>query len=86
MMTSIKKYLNQPTDALPLAVFRIFFGGIMVFAMLRFSYYGWIEKLYIEPSFHFKYWGFEWVQPLGENTYWLFFFCVWSAFFVVFFW
>lgn len=86
MNTRIKKYLNQNTEAVPLAVFRIFFGGIMLFAMLRFQYYGWIEKLYIEPSFHFKYWGFEWVKPLGEYTYWLFFVCGLSAFLVMIGW
>lgn len=81
-----KSYFHQNTDAAPLAVFRIFFGGIMVFAMLRFQYYGWIEKLYIEPGFHFKYWGFEWVQPLGEYTYWLFFICGIAAFLVMIGW
>ena len=86
MNTSLKKYLNLSTDAAPLAVFRIFFGGIMVFAMLRFHYYGWIEKLYIEPSFHFKYWGFEWVEPLGVYTYYLFFICGLAAFFVMIGW
>ena len=28
---------------------------------------GWIEKLYVEPSFHFKYWAFEWVQVPGQS-------------------
>jgi len=85
-MLTIKKYLNKNTDAAPLAIFRIFFGGIMLFAMLRFQYYGWIEKLYIEPSFYFKYWGFEWVRPLGAATYYLFFICGLSAFFVMIGW
>ena len=85
-MKLVKQHLNQNTDATPLAVFRIFFGGMMLFGMLRFQYYGWIEKLYMEPSFHFKYLGFEWVQPFGEQTYWLFFFCGLMAFFVMIGW
>tara|TARA_B100001113_G_scaffold80048_1_gene63044 strand:+ start:1153 stop:2388 length:1236 start_codon:yes stop_codon:yes gene_type:complete len=36
---------------------------------------GWIEKVYIKPDFHFKYYGFEWVPELGEYTYLLFFIC-----------
>ena len=24
---------------------------------------GWINRYYIEPRFHFTYFGFEWVQP-----------------------
>ena len=27
---------------------------------------GWVEKLYVEPTFYFKYFGFEWVKPLNE--------------------
>ena len=86
MIAVYKKYMEENTDAAPLAVFRIFFGGIMVFAVLRFYYYGWIEKLYIEPTFHFKYWGFEWVEPLGVYTYYLFFICGLAAFFVMIGW
>ena len=85
-ISTIKQYLHQNTDAAPLAVFRIFLGGIMLFGMLRFQYYGWIEKLYIEPSFYFKYLGLEWVKPLGESTYCLFFICGLAAFFVMIGW
>jgi hypothetical protein len=28
-------------------------------------YLGWIEDHYIDPLFHFKYWGFEWIEPLS---------------------
>ena len=34
-------------------------NGLSVF--IRFWAKGWIEKLYIDPVFHFKYYGFEWV-------------------------
>lgn len=44
----------------------------MLISVLRFWAMGWIEKLYLTPSFHFKYYGFEWVQPLGIYTYGLF--------------
>lgn len=52
----------------PLVTFRIVFGLIMFISIVRFWLNGWIEQLYIEPSFHFKYFGFYWVQdpgPLG---------------------
>ena len=51
----------------PLAVFRIIFGLLMLFATVRFWLKGWIHDLYIEPQFHFKYFGFEWVHALPEN-------------------
>ncbi|NND88679.1 MAG: HTTM domain-containing protein [Flavobacteriaceae bacterium] len=75
MLKSVRTYLNTPTEAAPLAVFRIFFGVMMCFSLLRFWYNGWIEKLYIEPAFHFNYYGFEWVRAWGEYTYLLFIIC-----------
>lgn len=32
--------------------------------MLRFIAYGWIDAWFVEPKFHFKYWGWRWVEPL----------------------
>lgn len=55
-----------------MAVFRVFFGVMMLFGILRFWYHGWIEKLYLQPTFHFSYYGFEWVKPIGNYTYLLF--------------
>ena len=54
----------------------------MTLSMIRFVSKGWVEKLYLEPSFHFSFYGFEWVKPLGEMTYLLFLVCCVSAFFV----
>ncbi len=79
---SISSYFQKETDAAPLAVFRILFGLLMVWSMIRFAANGWIEKLYIEPVFFFSYYGFEWVQPLGNYTYLLFIICGIAAFFV----
>lgn len=80
----IKKYLNSQTSAAPLAVFRIFFGIMMLFSIIRFWRNGWIEKLYLEPKFHFSYYGFEWVKPLGNNTYILFVICGLAALAITF--
>jgi len=76
---SIQEYFNRSADAAPLAVFRIFFGLLMVISIIRFAAYGWIHKLYIEPDFFFSYSGFEWVQPLGGYTYIIFIICGLSA-------
>lgn len=69
------EYLKTPVEAAPLAAFRIFFGLMMLFSIIRFWAFGWIEKLYLQPTFHFTYLGFEWVQPLGIYTYGLFALC-----------
>ena len=42
-------------------VYRIIFGLLTLFSSIRFAANGWIEELYLEPQFHFKYFGFEWV-------------------------
>ena len=82
MRSSITKYFNSYTEAAPLAVFRIGFGIMMFASIIRFWLNGWIEKLYITPKFHFSYYGFEWVKPLGDFTYLLFVICGISAIFV----
>lgn len=70
--THISSYLKTSAEAAPLAAFRLFFGLLILVSILRFWGYGWIDKLYIQPKFHFSYYGFEWVQPIGEYTYLLF--------------
>ncbi len=82
MNFSLKTYLDKNTKAAPLMVFRIGFGLMMFFSIVRFWSKGWIETLYIEPKFHFTYYGFEWVKPFGDYTYLLFVICGLSAFFV----
>ena len=66
---SIANWLNGQlkTSLAPLAVFRILFGLLMLFATLRFWIKGWIYDLYIAPDFHFKYYGFHWVEDLPGN-------------------
>lgn len=80
----ITYYLQQKTKAAPLAVFRILFGLMMFVSVVRFWLNGWIEKLYIEPTFFFSYYGFEWVKPIGNYTYLLFIVCGIAALLVAF--
>jgi len=82
MKNKFDAYINQQTHAAPLAVFRISFGLMMSISIMRFWCKGWIETIYILPKFHFSYYGFEWVHPLGSYTYLLFFVCGLAAFFV----
>ena len=70
------------TSSAPLATFRIFFGLMMLFSLIRFWLNGWIETLYIEPEFHFKYFGFSWFSDWGSYTYLLFIICGLSTIFI----
>ena len=81
-MNLVSSYLNKKQDSTTLAFFRIGFGFLMTFSIIRFWLKGWIETIYIEPSFHFSYYFFEWVKPIGNLTYLLFLICGISAFFV----
>lgn len=67
---------NRPVSIAPLATFRITFGLLMLGSLLRFWAKGWITTLYVTPTFHFTYWGFEWVQPLGDTGMHLLFFAL----------
>lgn len=64
---ALHRRLNRPLDIAALAVFRMLFGGLMFVGTLRFMSCDWIELFYVEPRFHFKYWGFSWVQVPGET-------------------
>jgi len=55
----------------------------MCYSIARFYLKGWIEELYIEPDFHFSYYGFEWIKPIGEFTYLIFAVCFISSLFVM---
>ncbi len=79
MNKHVSSYLSKTTSAAPLAVLRIGFGIMMFFSIIRFWAKGWIEKIYIEPLFHFKYFGFEWIPDLGSYVYVLFALCGLSA-------
>lgn len=79
MSFTLKTYLSRSTETAPLAVFRILFGVMMLLSIIRFWANGWIEKLYLDPKFHFSFYGFQWVKPLGEWTYLLFLVCGLSA-------
>ena len=65
--------LFAPIDAASVAVFRIMFGGILMWEVSRYFSYGWIADYFVDPTFLFHYPGFEWVTPWpGEGMYWHF--------------
>ena len=65
--------LAAPVDIAPLVWFRILFGAIMVCEVLRYYSFGWISRYYIEPTMHFKYYGFHWVHPWPSDLMYLHF-------------
>jgi len=53
--------IEEPVSAAPFVSFRIAFGLLMALSTIRFVYLGWIEDHYLEPVFHFHYYGFSWI-------------------------
>ncbi len=52
----------------PLATFRVVFGALMLFSTVRFMVLGWMDDHYLEPLVHFKYFGFEWIEPTSAGV------------------
>lgn len=75
----MNSYFQKSTSAAPLAVFRIVFGLLLFGSVVRFWSKGWIYDLYIKPKYFFSFYGFEFVKPLGEYTYFIFALCAISA-------
>lgn len=67
IISNTKNLLSKPVSIKPLALFRILFGFMMLFSTVRFMYLGWIDYQFLNSIFHFKYLGFEWVQPLSKT-------------------
>jgi len=59
-------FLVKPIAIEPLIVFRILFGFLMFFSTARFMVLGWINEHYIQPMFHFRFFGFSWL-PIGPD-------------------
>ncbi|MDG2454254.1 MAG: HTTM domain-containing protein [Bacteroidia bacterium] len=61
-MKAIIQVLNRRRSITPLVTFRITYGLLLFFSTIRFWYQGWMDALFIDPTFHFKYYGFHWVK------------------------
>lgn len=67
------KVLLHPVDAAALATFRVFFGAMMVWEVIRYFQFDWIHRYYIAPEFHFTYEMFPFVAPLSATLMYLMF-------------
>ena len=72
-LTRISSSACRPVDGASAAAFRVAFGLLGLVGVIRVFARGWIDDLYVQPAHHFKYIGFEWIQPLpGWGMYALF--------------
>lgn len=72
-MRRLRERLAAPVDIASLVMARVFFGLLMLWMVVRYFGKGWVGKYWIEPGFHFRYFGFDWVTPWpGDGMYWHF--------------
>ncbi len=69
----LRKHCFGNISSAPLAFFRIAFGFVLFISMIRFMLKGWVAVLYVQPSYYFPFYGFEWVKPLGATEMYLIF-------------
>ncbi|MEE2889192.1 MAG: HTTM domain-containing protein [Planctomycetota bacterium] len=62
----IRARLLQPLDIASLVAFRIFLGASILFETLRYWIDGNLKSYYIDAPFHFKFYGFSWVERMPE--------------------
>lgn len=63
-LTRAARWMMRPVDIAWLAAFRILMSASLCVSMVRFIAFDWIDPYFVEPAFHFKYFGWTWVQPL----------------------
>ena len=54
---------TRHVDASSVVALRVIFGLLGLAVVVRFFAHGWIGPLYVDPTHHFTYLGFGWVQP-----------------------
>jgi hypothetical protein len=60
----LRERLSAPKPPGMLVTFRVALGVLVMVSAIRFLAYGWVEELFVKPTFFFTYWGFGWVRPL----------------------
>ena len=59
----LAKQLRTPVDGASLAVVRIGLGALIAVEAINYLTSDWIARSFLDPSFHFTYEWFDWVQP-----------------------
>lgn len=60
--------LEEPTDPAGLAAFRVLFGVLVAAGAARFLASGYLDKLYCDDAFYFRYPGLSWVPVPSHDV------------------
>lgn len=55
---------SHPVPAASFVAFRVAFGLLATFSIVRFVARGWVGEFWLDPAHHLTYARFEWVRPL----------------------
>ena len=61
----MQRRLFAPIDITYLVWFRVGYGIALLANVYLFYRWDMIQRYFIEPKFHYKYFGFGWVEPLS---------------------
>lgn len=64
--SSIRESLLSPVDIDFLVYFRVIFGGVMLYWVVKYCVDDLVTAYYVAPRFHFHYFGFAWVHPWAD--------------------
>lgn len=63
ILQQVQKQLTRERDIASLSMFRVLFGLVVLGSSVRFLAKGWVEQLLLVPSFHFSYFGMDFILP-----------------------
>ena len=66
MLRRLEAGLFAPVPVGGLVLFRVALGALLAWDAWRLWSKGWIRLNFVEPSFHFTFFGFDWVKPWPE--------------------
>ncbi|MBT4865483.1 MAG: HTTM domain-containing protein, partial [Planctomycetaceae bacterium] len=72
--SGVLRQLFEPVAIDFLVYFRMAFGAIMLWEMVRYIEAGWVQRNFIDPPIHFTFYGFSWARPWpGDGMHWHFY-------------
>ena len=66
MLRRLEAGLFAPVPVGGLVLFRVALGALLAWDAWRLWSKGWIRLNFVDPSFHFTFFGFDWVKPWPE--------------------
>lgn len=70
-LSEIQSFMMRPVSIAGLVWFRVAFGFIMIWEVFRYFIFGWVTHKFVNPPFHFKFYGFDWLPDIPGPLFYL---------------